>query len=81
MEKSCYYISQGICYIAACITSSKKTMAEAKTDIQKNHQSKLPSHTTLKPCAIFVDNDRLLTYGYNVKYQTDQWKTNKTCVL
>ena len=47
-------------------------MAEAKTDIQENHQSKLSSQATLKPCAIFIDNDRLLTYGYSVKYQTDQ---------
>ena len=45
-------------------------MAEAK--IQENHQSKLSSQTTLKPCAIFRDNDRFLTYGYSVKYQTDQ---------
>ena len=47
-------------------------MAEAKTGIQKNHQSKLSSQITLKPCAIFIDNERLLTYGYIVKYQTDQ---------
>ena len=47
-------------------------MAEAKTDIQKNHQSKLSSQITLKPCAIFIDNDRILTDGYSVKYQTDQ---------
>ena len=46
-------------------------MAEAKNDIQRNHQSKLSSQTTLKPYAIFIDNDRLLTYGCNVKYQTD----------
>ena len=43
--------------------SSQKTMDEAKNDIQKNHQSKLSSQTTLKPCAVFIDNDRLLTYG------------------
>ena len=47
-------------------------MVETKTDIQKNHQSKLSSQTTLKPCAIFIDNDRPLTYGKSAKYQTDQ---------
>ena len=47
-------------------------MAEAKTGIQKNHLSKLSSQIILKPCAIFIDNERLLTYGYSVKYQTDQ---------
>ena len=47
-------------------------MDEAKTDIQKNHQSKLLSQTTLKPGAIFIDNDRLCGYGYSVKCQTDQ---------
>ena len=51
---------------------SHKTMAEAKIDIKKNRQSKLSSQTTLKPCAIFIDNDRPLAYGYTVKYQTDQ---------
>ena len=50
-------------------------MAEAKTGIQKNHLSKLSSQITLKPCAIFIGNERLLTCGYSVKYQTDQWKT------
>ena len=59
-------------YISAYIISSQKAMAEAKTDIQENHQSKLSSQATLKPCATFIDNDRLLTYGYSVKYQTDQ---------
>ena len=47
-------------YISAYIISSQKRMAEAKTDIQENHQSKLSSQVTLK---IFIDNDRLLTYG------------------
>ena len=47
-------------------------MAEAKTDIQKNHQSKLSSQITLKLCAIIIDNDRLLTDEYRVKYRTDQ---------
>ena len=47
-------------------------MAEAKTDIQKNHQSKLSSQITLKPCTIFIDNDWLVTGGYSVKYQMDQ---------
>ena len=67
MEKLCYYIN-----MSAYIISSQKTMAEAKTDIQKNHQSKLSSQITLKPCAIFIDNDWLVTGGYSVKYQTDQ---------
>ena len=56
-------------------------MAEAKTDIQENYQSKLSSQTTLKLCDFFIDNDRLLTYGYSVKYQTYQWKTNIISVL
>ena len=47
-------------------------MDEAKTGIQKNNQLKLSSQITLKPCAIFIDNERLLTYEYSVKYQTDQ---------
>ena len=47
-------------------------MTEAKNGIQKNHRSKLSSQITLKPCAIFLGNERLLTYGYSVKYQTDQ---------
>ena len=47
-------------------------MAEAKTDIQKNHQSKLSSQITVKPSAIFIDNGSLGTYGYSVKYHTDQ---------
>ena len=59
-------------YISGYIISSQKTMADAKTDIQENHQLKLSSQTTLKLCAIFIDNDRLLTYGHSVKYQTDQ---------
>ena len=79
MEKSCYYINL-IKDISAYTMSSQKTMAEAKTDIQNNYQSKLSSQITLKPCAIFIDNDRLLTDRYSVKYQTDQWKTNTICV-
>ena len=59
-------------YISAYIISSQKTMDEAKTDIQKNHQSKLLSRTTLKPGAIFIESDRLCGYGYSVKCQTDQ---------
>ena len=34
-------------------------MAEAKAGIQKNNQSKLSSQITLKPCPIFIDNERL----------------------
>ena len=50
-----------------------KTMAKAKTVITNNHhQSKLSSQITLKPCAIFIYDERLLTYGYSVKDQTDQ---------
>ena len=67
--------------MSAYIISFQKTIAEAKTDIQKNHQSKLSWQTTLKPCAIFINNDRLLADGYSVKYQIDQWKTNTICVL
>ena len=59
-------------YISVYIISSQKTMAEAKTGIQKNNHSKLSSQITLKPCATFIDNERLLTYEYSVKYQTDQ---------
>ena len=44
--------------MSAYIISSQKTKVEAKTDIQKNHQSKLLSQITLKPWAIFIDNDR-----------------------
>ena len=35
--------------MSAYIISSQKTKVEAKTDIQKNHQSKLLSQITLKP--------------------------------
>ena len=49
-----------------------KTMAEAKTVIQENHQSKLSSQVTLIPFGIFIDNERLLTYGYSVKYRSSR---------
>ena len=49
-----------------------KKITEAKTGIRKNDLLKLSSQITLKPCAIFIDNERLLTYGYSVKYQIEQ---------
>ena len=63
------------------IISSQKTMNEAKSNVQKNHQSQVSSQITLKPCTILIDNDKPLTDGFSVKYQTDQWKTNTICVL
>ena len=56
-------------------------MNEAKSNVQKNHQSQVSSQITLKPCTILIDNDKPLTDGFSVKYQTDQWKTNTICVL
>ena len=49
-----------------CISVPLQRMAEAKTGITNNHQSKLLSWITLKPFAIFIYNERLLTHGYSV---------------
>ena len=49
-----------------CISVPLQRMAEVKTGITNNHQSKLLSWITLKPFTIFIYNERLLTHGYSV---------------